>query len=225
MSVTITYTDDDFKNAAQINIEDLQNIINASAITSAAVLYINYTTNNDNTFSAGIVFDGSVSPGDITLLDNIITAYTYNSYSETYATIKDVKPAGSNGGLFTANAWQTRILNTIEGDMKFASLSNNVITLQPGNYSIFIKAPACDVRNHQSRLWNIVDSTAIMGSNAYSYNGIMTSSDIFTVLSVSAEKTFRIEHICSDTSANIGFGKATGFASDEIYTIISIQII
>jgi hypothetical protein len=221
--VVISYTNDDFKNATQVNIEELQQIVLDSAITSAPLLSINYTQNLDNTFLVELLFDDTLSSEDNDILDGIIADYVFHSYSDTHATIKDVKSVGTNGGTFTSDNWQIRTLNTIEGDMKFASLSSNIITLQAGSYSIFIKAPACDVRNHQCRLFNIDDNTSIMGSNAYSYNGVMTSSDIFTVLTIPTEKNFRVEHICSDTSENIGFGKATGFASDEIYTSVSIQ--
>ena len=44
--------------------------------------------------------------------------------------VKDVKSSGTAGGTFTTGAWQTRDLNTEEGDFsKFGTLSSNQFTL------------------------------------------------------------------------------------------------
>lgn len=218
-----TYDEQDFKNASQINIEDLQKIITDSAISSAEVSYITYETKTVSTFVVDVVFDGTLSGGDITILNGIIEAYEYYSYADITATLKDLKSVGTNGGTFTKSAWRTRDLNTLSGDVNFVTLSSNQFTLIAGSYTITAKAPACDVRNHQIRLYNITDaSLTSMGSNAFSWGGVMTSSDIYTTITISATKTYEIQHICSDTSTNIGFGKATGFNTDELYTTVLI---
>lgn len=220
--MSYTYTDADFLNASQINIEDLQNEIKESSITTANVLYV---TNNqtDVTFEVEIVFDGALSAPDLITLDGIIANYVYVVYTDTFATIKDIKSPGTNGGTFTSGSWQKRTVNTIEGNVNFVAIASDQLTLQPGTYVILIKATACDVRNHQCRLQNITDTVSVLGTNSYSYNGVMTSSDVYTILTISDVKVFEIQHICSDTSDNIGFGKATGFNSNELYTIATIQ--
>src|SRR5690606_21247003 len=57
-------------------------------------------------------------------------------YKTRVAYLKDVKPSGTAGGTFTSGSWQTRDLNTIEGDSSFVSLASNQFTLQPGTYHI-----------------------------------------------------------------------------------------
>ncbi len=219
---TYTYINTDFKNTSQVNIEDLQNIVKNSSIESAVVQYINYNDTGED-FVVDIIFDTALSNDDKNILDEIIEEYTFQVYTDTFATIKDIKPVGTNGGTFTSGTWQKRTLNTIEGNINFVSISNSQILIQPGSYTIIVKAPACNVRNHQCRLQNITDNISIMGINSFSYNDVMTNSDIYTVINIEEEKTFEIQHICSDTVVNIGFGKATGFASDELYTVVSIQ--
>ena len=51
----------------------------------------------------------------------------------------------------------------------------------------------------------------------------MSNSDINAYIDVNSSAVFEIQHICSDTVNNIGFGKATGFDTDEVYTSINIQ--
>ncbi len=216
------YTTEDFINASQVNIEDIQNIIKDSAISSANVLYIN-GIDEDGIIVVEINFDGNLSSSDQDILNNIISNYTYRAYADNFAAIKDIRPPGTNGGTFTKGTWHKRQVNTLEGDVNFVSITNSQITLQPGTYSILVKAPACDVRNHQCRLKNITDDIDILGTSAFSYNGIMTNSDIYTVLTIDAVKVFEIHHICSDTALNVGFGKATGFNAVELFTVMTVQ--
>lgn len=215
------YDQDDFKAASQVNLTQLQDEISNSSISTANISYINMDENAPN-FSVSIVFDGTLSGGDETTLTNIVNAYSYAEYKDA-CIIKDVKTAGTNGGTFTADAWQTRTLNTIDGLVNFLTLSSNQFTLDAGTYTILVRAPACDVQNHQSRLKNITDNTEIMGMNSFSSNGNMTVSDIYTILTLTTQKTYEVQHICSKSSSGIGFGRATGFNSEEVYTTINIQ--
>lgn len=148
--------------------------------------------------------------------NKILTAY-----------IKDVKPSGTAGGTFTSGAWQTRDLNTLEGDTGFVSLSANQFTLQPGKYEIEASAPAHLVDSHKVKLRNITDSTDdIIGRNAHSTDSNtgadITSSELNDTVTLTATKTFEIQHRCQVSRSGNGFGIAASFGVDEIYTQVKI---
>jgi hypothetical protein len=140
------------------------------------------------------------------------------------AYIKDVKVANTTGGTFTSGAWQTRDLNTIEGDTSFLSLSSNQFSLEPGVYDIEVTAPAFRVDNHKAKIYNISDSSDVMfGSSEYSLNSSedCSSSLIFGRIVINSTKTFEIQHRCLTTRASNGFGVAANFG-EEVYTQVKI---
>jgi hypothetical protein len=217
-----SFTEADFLNASSVEIEKLQMEIEDAGLTSATVQYINSEIDGV-AFSVDIVFDLELSPADFAVLSGIIAGYSDVPY-DTYVVFKDKKTVGTNGGTFAKDTWTIRTLNYTEGYVNFAELKDDEVTIQAGRYILYIKSPACDVLNHQCRLYNITDATYIMGTNSFSANGVMTNSEIYTIINIAGEKKYRVEHICSANSASIGFGKATGFGTDEIYTTFSIQI-
>ncbi len=137
--------------------------------------------------------------------------------------ISDQKSTGTNGGTFTAGAWQTRDLTVISAIASTISLGSNQITLQPGTYTIQISAPAYKVGLHQVRLQNITDgSTIAYGSSAIANSsGGATYSLIETNILINKVTTLAIQHQCTVTEANDGFGIAGGFG-DEVYTTVKI---
>lgn len=133
--------------------------------------------------------------------------------------------AGSNGGTFTANAWQTRVLNQIISSDTTITLAENQFTIGPGIYEIWVSGPAYRVGNHQIRLQNMTDNiTALWGTSTYSNttNGSQTSSIINGDLYINKLTTFQVQHMAQSTAANDGFGIATGFGNSEIYTVVKI---
>lgn len=143
------------------------------------------------------------------------------------AYIKDVKPSGTSGGTFTSGAWQTRDLNTLEGDTEFVSLSANQFTLEPGKYEIEILAPAYFVNNHKVKLRSITDSTDdIIGTSEFLNNvaGGHSTNQSFAegTIEINSNKTFEIQHRCASTFATSGMGLASSFGVDEIYTTVKI---
>ena len=139
--------------------------------------------------------------------------------------IWEQQSVGTNGGTFTAGSWQQRNLTNISTVGDAITLSNNRFTLAPGLYSLQITAPAYQVGSHQIRLQNVTNNTtALWGTSAFSSNnsGSQTSSGILAQLSVSLPTTFEIQHQCSITEANDGFGIATGFGDFEVYTTVRI---
>lgn len=142
------------------------------------------------------------------------------------AYLKDVKPSGTAGGTFTAGSWQTRTLNTVEGDSSIVSLSGNQFVLGPGRYEIEASAPAFNVSQHKTRIRNITNvSTSSVGSSEQSppSSYTQTLSLLKTVITLTSSKVFELQHYCGSTSATLGFGVATNSGESEIYSQISIK--
>jgi len=144
--------------------------------------------------------------------------------------IEDRKPKGTHGGKFESGAWRTRDLNTLVfNHNSLASLSNNRFTLPAGTYCIDWDAPAHNVNNHKSALYNYTGSTIVAyGTSARSdiisstATSSTTSSVGTTVITVTSSTTFEIRHICGTTRDSVGFGIATNLAT-EIYTRVRIK--
>jgi hypothetical protein len=210
-----------FINAIQIIPSDIQDKITTSNITSATISYINKSITLNNTIIE-IFFSNELNTNDKSILDTIITNFT-DIPNGLMCSIKDMKLPGTNGGTFEKDTWITRDLNVIEGNVSFVTLSNNIVTIDIGTYIIDIKAPSCDAQSNQIRLRNITESTYILGTNAYSTSGLMTTSNLYDHFIFTEITEFDIQHICSAESKNIGLGRAVGYGSNEIYTTIFIQ--
>ena len=145
----------------------------------------------------------------------------------SYAVIADVKAHNADGGTFTLGAFRTRDLNTEIADPDgIVSISSNQFTLDAGNYLIEASAPAYAVDRHVARLRNITDSTTVQYGQAmytdaanFSYN----SSVVVARVSLTASKTFEIQHRSQSTQTSNGFGVQTAMAGvDSVYTIVKI---
>jgi len=139
------------------------------------------------------------------------------------AYLKDVKPSGTVGGTFTSGSYQTRVLNTLEGDSEFVTLASNQFTLPKGEYILEAVCPGFLVSNHKARLQNITDAlTVSLGSYAQTSAACLNHSFIYAKFQVLDQKTFEIQHRCSTTRASDGFGSAASFGDDEIFTQVKI---
>lgn len=142
------------------------------------------------------------------------------------AYLKDVKPSGTGGGTFTAGAWRTRTLNTIEGDGSFVSLNANQWTLPAGKYEIEASAIASKVDLHQIKIRNITDSTdAIFGITSFAQDtqDAVTTSSLTGIVNLTSSKVFELQHRCSTTKATDGFGVPASFGSSEVYAMLKIK--
>jgi hypothetical protein len=139
------------------------------------------------------------------------------------AYLKDVKTSGTDGGTFTSGSYQTRTLNTLEGD-SFVTLNANQFTLGAGTYDIEASIPAVDVDRHKAKLRNITDSTdALLGTSEFAAaagDGSNHSLIIGRVIITSA-KVFEIQHQCQTTKATTGFGVGAGYGS-EVFSVVKI---
>lgn len=140
--------------------------------------------------------------------------------------IYDQKESGVNGGTFTAGGWITRELNQIVTNSANVTIANNHFTLQPGVYEVSVAAPAYMCGAHKIRLQNItLDETIKVGTAAFSSSvngGAVSNSLLEASVIVTSESNFEIQHRCSVTRNNDGFGIATGFDETEVYTVVKI---
>ncbi len=154
-----------------------------------------------------------------------------------YILIHDQKASGSAGGTFTNGVWQTRTLNTEVMDTNNQAILGpdasqvppllvNELKLQPGTYECFIRCPAAYVGPHQARLQNITDGgiTTLLGTidAASNQDFSVTASLIIGRFTISAPKTFVIQHRCTNSRATDGFGRDGGFGT-EIYTVAEFR--
>lgn len=143
------------------------------------------------------------------------------------AILQDVKAANTSGGTFTTGAWRTRDLNTIatDPDTIILSLAANQFVLAAGTYRIYATAPAIQVEAHKAALANITDAVfTILGTSEESTTtaAIATRSIVSGYFTIAEQKTFSIQHRGQATRATFGFGFASNFGVDEIYTIVEL---
>ena len=151
------------------------------------------------------------------------------------AILQDKKTSGTDGGTFTSGAWQDRTLNTETDPESIVGGMPNIFILQAGNYKINWSAPAHAVDSHQSKLLyanniSFTSSSEVLGSSEACHdpllegnNNIQTRSFGETILTLTQATFLKIQHRCTDTKSNTGFGVASNFGVDEVYTQVVIQ--
>ena len=148
--------------------------------------------------------------------------------SQPYWNIVDQKASGTNGGTFTSGAWRTRDLNTTRGtnSISGSSLSSNQFTLPSGTYRIFTRCQGSEVNYHKAKLRNITDSSDVLiGSSNFNLTsyGNISDSIINGIFTISSQKTFELQHYCTATYANTGFGNAVSISGiTEIYSSVEL---
>lgn len=143
--------------------------------------------------------------------------------SAAYTMIRDEKTTGTNGGTYTAGAFQTRDLQTVPVDEIGITLAANRFTLPAGTYRIDANAPAEGVQNHCARLQNITDGvTTLDGSSELSLTASPNRSFIMGQFVIAAPKDFEIQHRGAITVANTGMGRQCAFGAIEVYTIVEL---
>ena len=236
----IVYTDSNNGTTADLGISKNSTQLTTTITSITASDRLAYVRAGANQQSSA-VYVGSLNVGDIirphtsgTTNQGVIVAFTISKIGvgdllgtpvPRTAYIKDVKPNGTSGGTFTSGAWQTRDLNTLEGDTEFVSLSSNQFTLEPGKYEIEASAPAFIVNYHKLKLRDATNSTdVIIGQSRYcdQTNIVENTGVLEGSMEITISTTFEIQHRCSDTKAGDGFGVASSFSVDEIYSQVKI---
>lgn len=137
-----------------------------------------------------------------------------------YLHVRNQQASGAAAGDFTTVGITTRVLNTVMSNtIPGASLASNVITLPAGTYDVFCRAPSYNATSNKAWLVNITDSSVQMvGSVALSQpsTGSSTDSIIAGRFTITAQKTFRIDH--AGQSAGSGGIDTSGSGQIAVYT-------
>jgi hypothetical protein len=144
--------------------------------------------------------------------------------NSSYVKVSDVKTAGTAGGTFTQNAWQTRVLNTEDSDPDaVCSLSSNQITLDAGTYECKITVPGFQCGQHQAILYNVTDaSTVLIGSSVYQGATAGYGQAVSCIVgrfTIAASKSLEVRHQCGITKASNGLGVNASRGISEVYTV------
>ena len=153
------------------------------------------------------------------------------------AIISEQQSSGTNGGEFSSGSWVDRTLNTEVDPQSIVtfSSSNNYFALEAGSYKINWSAPAHAVDSHQTKLvyadnTSFTSSSEILGTSEACHdpilegsNNIQTRSFGETVITITETTYFKVQHRCTDTKSNTGFGVPSNFGVNEVYTQISVQ--
>ncbi len=129
-----------------------------------------------------------------------------------------------DGGVCTSNLLGVvRTMNTLSGDLSFATLANDTLSLDEGTYIVDGEAPASYALWHRAFLQNETTGVvAISGSSEYVYpsNYNQTSSSLRGFITVPAGEVqdFTLRHWCSTYGPPWGLGYAANLAGQpEIY--------
>ena len=139
--------------------------------------------------------------------------------------VRDEKANGTNAGTFTSGSYVKRDLNTtLTNEISGASISSSVITLPAGTYYIIASAPQLYVASHKIKLRNTTDgSDTLIGTTEYANpSADTTRSFVAGRFTIAGQKNFELQHRCSTTVADFGFGYRASFGDIEVYTDVQI---
>ncbi len=118
-----------------------------------------------------------------------------------------------------ATTWVKRLLSVKAVDTgSHATLASNQITLLAGTYRVTASAPAKNCNNHQLRLWNATDGTAVDygGNEDATGAAIANRATLFTRFTIAGTKTLELQHYCTNAGT---FGTAFAPTRDTFATI------
>jgi hypothetical protein len=162
----------------------------------------------------------TMMPGEVRIIQCDGTAFTSLLINtEGYFYAREEQASGiSSVDTSAGGVTFTRTLNTVKANTMNASLSSNVITLQPGTYRCKIKAPA-GATQHQAFLLNSTDSVnALIGSAEGSTNSV--SSFVSGIFTITSQKNFAVRHY---TGSN-GLVMGTGISSGQVQVFTEIEL-
>lgn len=180
------------------------------------------------------IFGSQNSGGNLNVVNGNYTFFgvTKTETPQAYINIKkvakisDEKASTTAGGSSTSGSFATRTLNTLVDPFGITSLTSNQFVLQPGTYSVRAIVPAFASNQHKAKLRNITDSSdTLIGSSANAASGtsVQTDSIISGVFSITAAKTFEIQHRVTTSGATTGLGQPASFGVVEVYTQVEIE--
>lgn len=163
--------------------------------------------------------------------DNKLKKYNGSSFKEQYpsqavAIIEDIQTQGTQSGTFTSGGYVTRILNTLSGDTTEVgvTLSSSKFTLTPGRFKIEWSAPAFDVDEHQTALYNHTDVEYAKVGTIGNAGGVDTNdySRGVHVITLTQNTEFSISHTCTTTKSDNGYGENASLGFDNVFTQVIV---
>ena len=153
------------------------------------------------------------------------------------AIISEQQSSGTNGGEFSSGSWVDRTLNTEVDPQSIVTFnsSNNYFALEAGSYKINWSAPAHAVDSHQTKLVyadniSFNSSSEILGTSEACHDPLLEGNNLVqtrsfgeTVITITETTYFKVQHRCTDTKPDTGFGVPSNFGVNEVYTQISVQ--
>jgi hypothetical protein len=141
------------------------------------------------------------------------------------ATLQDQKATGVNGGASVANTWTTRTLNAIHSDPYgiITSLSNNLFTVEAGEYQIRVISPFHSTTGTRTRIWDVTNNVLVGYSvSTYVYN--QTNVYLYQTERIQPHKTttYRLDYYTHNAKNTDGLGVATNTGDIEIYTVLDV---
>ena len=177
----------------------------------------------DGIITSAKIVDGTIVNADINASAAIVSTKlsgVQGKFESALLHVRDEKSSGTNGGTFTSGSFETRTLNTsMTNEISGASLSSNQIILPSGTYFIFAFAP-CVAGDHKLKLRNITDSSdTLIGTSerANSSTDVFSKSFVIGRFTISAQKTFELQHRTGTTQSTNGFGVPVSFSVVEVY--------
>lgn len=136
--------------------------------------------------------------------------------------------SGVTGGTSVATVFTKRTLDTVfQNTITGASMAASVITLPAGTYEVTTRAPATDSQRHKTRWRNMTDGTTTAdGSSEYSISTTLVSTNSFihrARFTISATKTFELQHRVEVARAGDGFGVGNAFGEKELFAEVFIE--
>jgi hypothetical protein len=141
------------------------------------------------------------------------------------ATLQDQKATGVDGGASVANTWTARSINAIHSDPYgiITSLSNNLFTVEAGEYQIRVISPFHATHGTRTRIWDVTNNVLVGYSvSTYVYN--QTNVYLYQTERIQPHKTntYRLDYYTEQAKSPDGLGVATNTGDIEIYTILDV---
>ena len=238
---TLSHTIDTESDAAS---DTLDHLLIPAARPDGSVI----TISAENAARTVIINDAAGGSGQMLTVDGLSLSLTESEWSVTFAldgttwreTSRSVAPiilayawigeevaATTQGGTFTQETWTQRNLNTEWTDVdSIVTISSNQFTLIPGTYVIRWRAPAYQVKNHITRLYDVTGTAVVeRGQNQRAEAGALEFNHSVGTASftITASNTYKLEHYCEQTKTTTGLGRQNTLAGEtEVYTAIEI---
>ncbi|MEB3206135.1 MAG: hypothetical protein VKK59_02150 [Vampirovibrionales bacterium] len=229
-------------DAAQINAEFNQLVSESNAQDNRLniVETANLTISGVKTFTDGIKSPTMTLTGTPTVAGQIGSAnnnlmhhngsgvaVVETTLNQGFIILEDRKPAGTNGGTFTAGARRTRVLNTEVVDAgNHCTLANNQFILAAGTYRVYAESTAFMVDGHRCWVRNVTDGVDVaLGMSAFSASTTLNGNTVATAwgrFTITAPKTFELQARCFVTNLDDGFGVQANAMDTEVYSRVTL---